>query len=114
MALLKLPQLYLLALPVGAELDLDAARAQEGRWAARRVLLRANLVSLDSPRLGKLVHIKLEQAVTSHGVVALVTVVVAAKAAEAAAKVGGSHNLHETVAVPRYLQTCEGGGGRSW
>lgn len=78
------------------------------------MLLRANLVSVDSPRLGKLVHIKLEQAVTSHGVVALVAVVVATKAAEASAKVGSGHNLHKTVAVPRDLQTCGEGGGRSW
>lgn len=108
MALLKLPRLYLLALPVGTELDLDAAGAQEGCWAARRGLLGANLVSLNSPRLGKLVHIELELAVTSHGVVTLVAIVVPAEAAEASSQVGSSHDLHKTVAVPRDLQTCRG------
>lgn len=106
MALLKLPRLYLLALAVGAELDFDAAGAQEGRRPAGRGLLGANLVSLDSPRLGELVHVELEVAVASHGVVALVAVVVAAKAAEAAAQVRGGHNLHKAVAVPCDLQTC--------
>lgn len=106
MALLKLPRLYLLTLPVSAKLDFDAAGAQEGRRPARRRLLGANLVALDSPRLGKFVHVKLELAVTSHGVVALVAVVVAAKAAEASAKVRSGHDLHETVTVPRDLQTC--------
>lgn len=108
-ALLKLPRFDLLALPVGAELDFDAAGAQDGRRAAGRVLLRADLVSLDSPRLGKLVHVELELPVTAHGVVALVAVVVPAKAAEASSQVGGGNDLHETVAVPRDLQTCDGG-----
>lgn len=109
MTLLKIPQLYLLALPVGAELDFDAGRAQEGRRAAGRVLLRADLVPLDSPRLGELVHVELEQAVASHGVVALVAVVVATQAAEASTQVGGGHDLHEAVAIPGDLQTCSGG-----
>lgn len=93
---------------MGAELDFDAAGTQEGRWAARQVLLRANFISLNSPRLGELIHVKLEQAVTSHGVVALVAVVVSAKAAEASAQVGSGHDLHETVTIPCYLQTCRG------
>lgn len=80
--LLKLPRLYLLALPVRPELHFDAARTQEGRRPARRMLLRANLISLDSPRLCKLIHVELELTITSHCVVTLVTVVVAAKAAE--------------------------------
>lgn len=95
---------------MGAELDLDAAGTQEGRWAARQVLLSADFVSLHSPRLGELVHVELEQAVTSHGVVALVAVVVSAKAAETSAQVGSGHDLHKTVAVPRNLQTCRGRG----
>lgn len=106
MALLKLPRLYLLAFPMSAEFYFDAAGAEEGRGPARRRLLGANLVSLDSPRLGKLVHVELEQAVASHRVVALVPVVVAAKAAEASTQVGGGHDLHETVAIPCDLQTC--------
>lgn len=110
MTLLKLPRLYLLTLPVGAELDFDAGRAQEGRRAAGRVVLRADLVPVDSPRLGELVHVELEQAVAAHGVVALVAVVVAAQAAEAPAQVGSGHDLHETVAVPGDLQTCGGAG----
>ncbi len=93
---------------MGAELDFDAARAQEGRWPARRGLLGANLVSLDSPRLCKLVHVELEVAVTSHGVITLVAVVVPAKATEASSQVGSSHNLHKTVTIPRDLQTCRG------
>lgn len=108
MAPLKLPRLNLLALPVGAELDFDAARAEEGRRPARQRLLGANLVPLDSPRLCKLVHVELELPVASHGVVSLVAVVVATKAAEASTQVGSSHNLHETVAVPCDLQTCRG------
>lgn len=106
MTLLKLPRLYLLTLPVGTELDFDAAGAQEGGRPTRRVLLGANLVAVDAPRFGKLVHIELEQAVASHGVVALVAIVVATKAAEAPPQVRGGHDLHETVAVPRDLQTC--------
>lgn len=104
--LLKLPQLDLLTLAVGPELDFDAAVAQEGRGPAGRVLLRADLVPLHPPRLRKLVHVELEKAVASHGVVALVAVVVAAEAAEASAQVRSGHHLHETVAVPRDLQTC--------
>lgn len=91
---------------MGAELDFDAAGAQEGRWPARRVLLGANLISLDSPRLGKLVHVEFELPVASHGVVTLVAVVVATKAAQASTQVGGSHNLNKTVTVPGDLQTC--------
>lgn len=105
-ALLKLPELDLLTLAVGPELDLDAAVAQEGRGPAGRVLLRTHLVPLHPPRLGELVHVKLEEAVAAHGVVALVAVVVAAEAAEASAQVRRGHHLHETVAVPRDLQTC--------
>lgn len=105
MALLKLPRLQLLALPVGAELDFDAAGTQEGRRPSRWMLLGANLVSLDSPRLCKLVHVELEMAVTSHCVVALVSVVVATEAAEASTQVGSGHDLHETVTIPRDLQT---------
>lgn len=107
--LLELPRLDLLTLSVGAELDFDAAGAQEGRGPAGRMLLGADLVSIDSPRLGKLVHVELELAVASHGVIALVAVVVAAEATESAAQVGGGHDLHETVSVPRDLQTCDGG-----
>lgn len=105
--LLKLPQLYLLTLAVGPELDFDAAVAQEGRRATGRVLLGANLVPFHPPRLRKLVHIEFEKAVASHGVVAFVAVVVATQAAEASTQVRSGHDLHETVAVPRDLQTCE-------
>lgn len=68
---------------MGTELDLYAAGTQEGCRLAWRMLLRANLVSLYPPRLGKLVHVELEVAVASHGVVSFVAVVVATKAAEA-------------------------------
>lgn len=105
-ALLKLPRLYLLTLPMGAELDFDAAGAQERRRPARRMLLGANLVSINSPRLGKLIHVKLKVAVASHRVIALVAIVVAAKATQASTQVGSSDNLHETVTIPCYLQTC--------
>lgn len=108
MALLKLPRLYLLTLSVSTEFDFDAAGAQEGSRSARRVLLRAKLVPLDSPRLGKLVHVKLEMAVASHGVISFVAVVVSAKTAEASTQMGGCHNLYETVAVPGDLKTCDG------
>lgn len=46
---LKLPGFKLLALSMGTELDFDTAVAQIGRWVTRRVLLRANLVSIYSP-----------------------------------------------------------------
>lgn len=72
-------------------------------------MFSANFISLDSPRLCKLVHVKLELAIASHGVVALVTVVVAAKATEAPAQMRSSYNLHKTVTVPCDLQTCNGG-----
>lgn len=107
--LLKFPRLYLLALTVGPELDFDAAGAQEGRGPARRMLLGANLISFDSPRLGKLVHVELELAVASHGVVALVAVVVTTEATEPSAKMGSSYNLYKTVTIPCDLQTCNGG-----
>lgn len=66
----------------------------------------ANLISLDSPRLCKLVHVKLELAVTAHGIVALVAIVVAAKATEAPTQMRSSYNLHKTVTIPCDLQTC--------
>ena len=106
MTLLKLPRLELLALSVGAELDLDAAGTEEGGGPAGGVLLvGAHLVGLHPPRFGKLVHVELEEAVAAHGVVAPLPVVVAAEAAEAPAQVGRGHHLHEAVAVPRDLQT---------
>lgn len=104
--LLKLPQLYLLTLAVGPQLDFDAAVAQEGRGATGRLPLRANLVPLHPPRLRKLVHVKFEKAVSSHRVIAFVAVVVAAEAAEASTQVRRGHHLHKTVAVPCDLQTC--------
>lgn len=107
--LLKLPQLYLLTLAVSPELNLDAAGAQEGRRATGRLLLRANLVPLHPPRLRKLVHVKFEQAVTSHGVIAFVAIVVATEATEASTQVWRGHHFHKTVAVPCDLQTCKGG-----
>lgn len=105
---LKLPRFDLLTFPVGSKLHLDAARTEEGRGAAGLVLLGANLIPLHSPRLGELVHVELEVSVASHGVVALVAVVVSAQATEASAQVRSSHNLHETVAIPRDLQACRG------
>lgn len=110
MALLELPRLDLLTLAVGTELDLDAGRAEKrGRVPKGRSLLAAQLVAIQSPRLGKLVHVELEEAVAAHGVVALVAVVVAAKATEAPPQVGRCHYLHEAVAVPGDLQTGDGG-----
>lgn len=108
-ALLKLPQLYLLTLAVGPELDFDAAVAQEGRRAAGRLLLSANLVPVHPPRLRKLVHVKFEKAVASHCVIAFVAIVVATKAAEASTQVRSGHHFHKTVAVPCDLQTCKRG-----
>lgn len=69
------------------------------------MLLGAKFISLDSPRLCKLIHIKLELAVTSQGVVALVTVVVPTKTAEMSAQVGSRYNLYKTVTIPSDLQT---------
>lgn len=105
-ALLELPQLDLLTLAVGPELDLDAAVAQEGGGASGGLLLGADLVPLHPPRLRKLVHVKLEEAVPAHGVVPLVAVVVPAQAAEASTQVRRRHHLHKTVPVPGDLQTC--------
>lgn len=105
--LLELPQFYLLTLAMGPELDFDGAVAQEGCRATGRVLLRTNLVSFHPPRLSKLVHVKFEKAVASHGVVTFVAVVVATEAAEASAQVRGGYDLHKTIAVPRDLQTCK-------
>lgn len=109
MALLELPGLDLLTLPVSSELDFDAARAEEGRGPFRWVLLGAHLVPLHSPGLGKLVHVELELVVSSHGIVPLLAVVVPAEATQTAAQVRGSYHLHEAVPVPRDLQTCDGG-----
>lgn len=94
---------------MGAKFDFDTARAHERRRPARRRLPRANLVSLDSPRLGKIVHIELELAITSHGIITLVAIVVATEATKATAQVGGCYHLHKTVTIPGYLQTCDGG-----
>lgn len=66
----------------------------------------ANLISLNSPRLCELVHVKLELPVTAHGIVTLVAIVVAAKAAEAPTQMRSSYNLHKTVTIPCDLQTC--------
>lgn len=108
MTLLELPRLDLLTLAMGAEFDLDAAGTQEGGGAAVRRRLGAQLVAVQhAPRLGELVHVELEVAVAAHGVVALVPVVVAAQATEAPAQVGGGHHLHEAVAIPGDLQTCQ-------
>lgn len=105
MALLKLPRLYLLAFPVGPEFDSNTSRAQEGRWPARWMLLGAEFISFNLPRLCELIHVKLELAVASHGVVALVAIVVPTKTAETATQVWGRYNFYKTVTVPRDLQT---------
>lgn len=108
-ALLKLPWLYFLALPVGTELDLDTAGAKEGGRPASWMLLGTNLVSVNSPRLGKLIHVKLELAIASHCIIALVAVVVATKTTQPSTQVGSSYNLHKTVTIPCYLQACRWG-----
>lgn len=109
MALLELPGLDLLTLAVGPELDFDAARAEEGRGSSGVVLLGAHLIPLHPPGLGELVHIELELPVSSHGVVPLLPVVVPAQATQTPAEVRGGYHLHETVPIPRDLQTCDGG-----
>lgn len=93
---------------MGPKLDFDTARAQERCWPARWMLLGANLVSINAPRLCKLVHIELELAVTSHGVVTLVPIVVTAKATETAAQVWSGYNLDKAVTIPCDLQTWNG------
>lgn len=105
-ALTKKPRFYLLALPVSPELDFNAAGAQEWSRPARRVMFGANLISLDPPWLCELVHVKLELPVTAYGIVTLVAIVVAAKAAEAPTQMRSSYNLHKTVTIPCDLQTC--------
>lgn len=102
--LLELPGLDLLAGPVCAELHLDGARAQVRGGSAR--CLVAHLIAFYAPRLCKLVHVELEDAVAANGVVPLVAIVVPAKAAQATSQVGCGYHLHKAVSIPGDLQPC--------
>lgn len=103
MTLLELPGLELLTLPVSAEPDLYTAGTEVRGGPPEG--LGTNLIPLHSPRLCKLIHHELEEAVAAHGVIPLVSIVVPTEAAETTAQVRSSHHLHEAVPVPRDLQT---------
>lgn len=107
MALLKLPGLELLARSVRAELYFDCAGTEEGCGPAVGSL--THLVVLHTPGLSKFIHVKLKLAVSSKRVVPPVTVVVSAQPAEALLQMGGRDHLHQTVPIPRDLQSCDGG-----
>lgn len=106
-ALLKLPGLELLAGSVSAELHLDCSGTEKGCGPA--VLYFAQLVVLHTPRFSKFIHVKLKLSVSSKRVVSPLTVVVSTKTTQLPLQMRRCDHLHQTVPIPRDLQSCDGG-----
>lgn len=107
MAGLELPGLEFLAFSMGSELHLHCALAQLRHWFSLWPV--AEFIGLHPPGLSKVIHVELEVSVSTNQVITFMPVVVATETAKLALEMGGSHDLHKTVSIPGYLQTCFGG-----
>lgn len=100
---LELPGLEFLAFSMGSKLHLHCALTELRYWFSLWSV--AEFVGFHPPRFSKVIHVKLEVPISTNQVITFMTIVVATKTTELALEMRGSHDLHKTVSIPRYLQT---------